>query len=226
VTDNPVTFFSWLVGPHPTLRTVFIWIGILAVLGVIGYYVSWIAVAVFLIVLAPAFYGIRAILMDATANLLIVLDPDTPSVVGVHHIGRKKWESLTTKADSDLKPLVSTAGTMVMFCTQYDGKSIKASWIHEIDRTEFFVKSEIHTTAITFAETLYKEFTKIRDIPRLLSIRIAGKAIEVYEQDKMRNVTTLDPAFEAEDIMELLQKVNDPMDKLRTKEGMTDATHE
>jgi len=194
--------------------------------GVLSFYTSWLVSVFSLPAFLIEFYFLRRFFLTQNTNVLIVHDPDTPTIVDVRMIGRKKWSALKVGTDSDLRPFVTSTGSECMFATAYDGVNIKASWIHEIDRTQFLLKSEIHTTAITFAESLYKEFTKIRDIPRLLSIRIAGQAITVYEDDKLRDITTLDPAFNAEDIMTMLKGIKDPMDDLRTKEGMTDATQQ
>lgn len=214
-----LTFWGWVVGEHPKLKEGFGYLIIIAMIIIIAYYVGSIGAILFIGSLILFFNLIKNLLSVTESNLLLVIDPEKPSIVGVHLIGSKKWKNLILKK-GDLIPFTTSTGTHAIFSTSYDGENITASWIHEIGRTEFLTKSTIYEQSLTIAEDCYKQLSLIRDIPRLMGVKIAGMSINVYEQEKLRDISSLDPAFKDDELIKMLDNLKDPLDIIRQKERM------
>ena len=84
-----------------------------------------------------------------------------------------------------------------------------------IDRTQFLTKSAIYDTAIKVAEDCYSQLTLIRNIPYLMGVQTAGLAINVYEKEKLNDISSLDPKENVEDVLEILRKIKDPIETLK-----------
>lgn len=212
-----VTFWGWVTGPHPKIEAAVIYGFIFGLLSVIYIYLGWVAAALFAGSLFSFFIILKHLLSLTESNLLLVLDPDKPSTVGVHLLGPAKWRELVL-VKGDIVPFVTSEGTHAVFCTSYDGTNITASWIHQIGRTEFLSKSATYEKALTIAEDCYKQLTLIKDIPRLMGVSMAGTAINVYEGAKIRDISTLDPTDDDREILEILRKLRDPLDIIIKKD--------
>jgi hypothetical protein len=216
MTDNQrdISFWGWLVGPHPTIEVVITYGLVLGLVVALYVYLGTIAAALFLGSLVLFFFMLKHLLSLSESNLLLVLDPEKPSVVGVHLIGSQKWKELVL-TKGDLVPFITSEGTHVIFATSYDGTHITASWIHQIGRTEFLRKSATYEQALKIAEDCYKQLTLIKDIPRLMGVSVAGQAINVYEAAKVRDISTLDPTDDDQKILDVLKNLQDPLDVLK-----------
>ena len=212
-----VTFWGWVTGPHPTIEAVLTYGSIAGLVIAVYIFLGWIAAGLFVGSLFLFFIVLKHLLTLTESNLLLVLDPDKPSTVGVHLLGPAKWKELVL-TKGDIVPFVTSEGTHAVFCTSYDGKNITASWIHQIGRTAFLSKSSTYEKALTIAEDCYKQLTLIKDIPRLMGVSMAGTAINVYEGAKIRDISTLDPTDDDREILEILRKLRDPLDIIIKKD--------
>ena len=212
--SNGLTFWDWFAGEHPTLKGIGTGLFFITILVLIGYYLGWISVALFIGSMIIFYLIMKSILMTSESNLLLVLDPKNPTQVGVYLLGSEKWKTLVLDK-GDLVPFTTSAGTHAIFATSYDGKNISASWVHEIDRTQFLTKSAIYDTAIKVAEDCYSQLTLIRNIPYLMGVQTAGLAINVYEKEKLNDISSLDPKENVEDVLEILRKIKDPIETLK-----------
>lgn len=208
------TFWDWVHGEHPTLN--FIGYSIIAIIFayVIVRYLGFAALAVLVGSVVLFYVILKSIFSITESNLLFVLSPDTPTRIGVHMIGSKRWKNLVL-THGDLIPFTTSAGTHALFVTSYDGQNITASWIHRIGRTEFLMKSSIYEESIKIAEECYSQLTLIRNIPYLVGTKIAGMAINVYEKEKLSDISSLDPKENIEDVLEILRKIKDPIETLK-----------
>lgn len=206
-------FWSWITGAHPNFRRLGYFLIIISLLYGLNRYVGAMGVVLFIGSTLIFFVVIRNLLSISDSNLLLVLDPESPSVVGVHMIGSKKWAELVTMK-GDIVPFTTSAGTHAVFCTSYENNEITTSWIHSIGRTEFLTKSSVYEQSLQIAEDCYKQLSLIRDIPRLMGVKIASAAINVYEEKKLRDISSLDKAFSDDDVIKMLKNLADPLEFL------------
>lgn len=209
-----MSFWGWLSGPHPIIEAIITYGIIVGLIVAIYVYLGTVAAVLFLGSLILFFFVLKHLLSLSESNLLLVLDPEKPSVVEVHLIGSQKWRELVL-IKGDLVPFTTSEGTHAIFATSYDGTNITASWIHQIGRTEFLRKSATYEKALEIAEECYKQLTLIKDIPRLMGVSVAGQAINVYESAKVRDISTLDPTDDDKKILEVLRDLRDPLDILK-----------
>ena len=209
-----ISFWGWLGGPHPTIEAVITYGLVLGLVVALYVYLGTVAAALFLGSLFLFFVVLKYLLTLSQSNLLLVLDPDKPSVIGVHLIGPEKWRELVL-TKGDLVPFTTSEGTHAIFATSYDGTNITASWIHQIGRTNFLSRSATYEQALKIAEDCYKQLTLIKDIPRLMGVSVAGQAINVYEAAKARDISTLDPTDDDQKILDVLKDLRDPLDVLK-----------
>lgn len=218
------TFWDWFTGPHKVLKDAFVSFSIVASgvgLGALGYLISGnlgygVAFAGLYFLAFVMFYIVVMWILSKSDGAYIVVLPVADKPPSILSIGPGRMRDLTLSGN--LNPLITSSGRSVLFVETYDeaAATCKASWIHEVGRTEFIRKSEVYEKAIDVAEDLYKQYLLIKDIPRLMSARISGKSIQVYEDEKLRDMTSLDPVFDKdEELLRFLRDLRDPVEALK-----------
>jgi len=220
-----LSFWSWALGPHPTLKRAGWIILQLAVLILLGYYVHPVIPVLYVLFRLVGWLMFKGMFFEEDCVKVLLFHEDKPRTIDFCHVGKDTWEEMPIVGGE--LPMKDSAGRVVYVIEKIDEDGIAyMSWIHEASLTEFLrTRSGFDVLAEVAQESAYA-FMEIQDIPEILGIQVSKEILDVVEEDRAKEVYTLNPmSDEWKKRLEKLKLAKSPiaraLDKVQRKAAKT-----
>lgn len=209
IVKNGATFWDWMSGGHPTLKKIFIVVGVSVLL--IGLYMLNRYLPFFLggsFVLGYLIF--RNMLFGDDAVRVVSLNKDRPTEINFRFVGKKLFAIMVKNGNS--LSFSTCQGEPIYLAEDMTDKEISFSWIHDIDRWKFITKSKAFDYVREVADKSLQQLLYLKHVPRTMGLEYANDASK--KQDEY-----LDAVLKGQSVVdEILQQVADSEDPLEDTE--------